>query len=156
MDGQATEPEQQTIRTTLGALCDAQNAIDRLAQIKLTDLPPETSMKTAYHMKRLIDFARKHIRTFNDLHGKLIKELGEPRDPTTAERRTNGGQKVWQVKPDNADAFVAQVGQLREQEVTIAWRPLDLRDLGGGAQLSIEDLIQLGELVIIESKVKQN
>jgi len=118
------------IATTLGALVQAEPALQPICQLKLT-------ARSAYHVKKLVWIVAQETKHFHAERDRYITELGTATDA--------GG---FELKPDNEafPTFVAQLNELAAVEVTIPWGPITLAMLGD-AQVSAVELSALGPLL---------
>jgi len=136
----ASKPKQtDKVKTTLGKLAAADQALTRLAQRALPTKP-------AYHIAKLARLASVEIELFYKQRNDLIKELGEERDTTPQEKMMGHQAKVMQVLPANEETYQARLQELSDIEVTLPWAPIDLEALG---ELVImpADIIALGALL---------
>jgi hypothetical protein len=125
------------IETTLGALIEAQPALERLAAARL-------SVKTAYHIAKLIRLATPELQQFQTQRNALVQTFGAERPATAAERAANQGQPTTlEVTPENRPAFFAQVAELVSIPTTLAWTPLAIEALDG-VEITAADLLALG------------
>jgi hypothetical protein len=118
-----------TITTTLGALVQAEPALQPICGLKL-------SAKSAYHLKKLAQLVAIETKHFHTERDALITELGTKRD--------EGG---FELKPDSLrwEEFVTRVGELAAVDVTISWGPITLALLGD-EKVSAAELTALGPL----------
>lgn len=128
------------IRTTLGALLEAEPILKRLADVRL-------SAKTAYHLAKLCRLVGAEVQHFQEARDRVVKELGEERPPTPAEAAQNGGQPVTEVTVANRLAFFARVQELAAVGVVIPWAPIALSTLDG-VDVSAGELNALGSLIV--------
>jgi len=131
--------DHKQITTTLAHLVSAEVA---LAKLGARPLPP----KAAYHVAKLARLAGQEIEIFREKRNALIKELGNERDATDAEKAQGYVGQVMQVKPEHEKAFHARVRELGEIEVTLPWAPIDLVMLGD-QPITAGDLLALGPLL---------
>jgi hypothetical protein len=126
-----------TIQTTLGALVQAEPALQAICALSL-------AAKAAYHVKKLAQLVAQETAHFHAERDRAIRELGTARD--------GGG---YEIKPDgdtvidgqNAalQAFQRRVTDLAAVPVTIAWGPITI-DLLGDERVSAAQLLALGPL----------
>lgn len=126
------------ITTTLGALVDAEAALQRLAQQKLP-------AQSAYRLAKLCKAVAEETKIFTDRRVELIKEVGVSR-PATAAEQARGETTMLEVAPPHMAGFLAQLGEMASVPVTLSVDPLDLLSLGS-VELSAADLLALGPLV---------
>ncbi len=117
----------ESIKTTLGKLVAAGEALKRLSEKSLTP-------KIAYHVAKLARLAGPEIVSFQDRRIVLAKELGEAADDKGS----------WTVRPENVSVFNERIKELADIEVTLAYGPLDLEPLGN---ITPADIIALGDLL---------
>jgi hypothetical protein len=110
---------------TLGALVEAEPALDRLLDQKL-------SAQAAYHLAKLATLVRAETAHFHAQREALIREFGTP----TGE--------VIEVQPDQRPEFFRRVQELLAVEATIAWRPLSVAQV---LEISGGDVLRLGALL---------
>jgi hypothetical protein len=100
------------IKTTLGALSMTEPALERLASEKLP-------FQTAYRLSKLKKAVAEEVKHFYEERNTLVKKYGS----------TNGkGPEDITVQPtsEHWPAFVADVTELANVEVTIPLWPIDL------------------------------
>jgi hypothetical protein len=105
-------PDATTITTTLGALSMAEPALERLAGEKLP-------FQTAYRITKLKKAVTEEVKHFYEERNTLVKKYGS----------TNGkGPEDITVQPtsEHWPAFVSDVTELANVEVTIPLWPIDL------------------------------
>jgi len=115
----------QTITMTLGALVEAEPALDRLLEQKLP-------AQTAYHLAKLAKLVKAETAHFHAQRDVLIRELGAP------------AGDVVEVMLEHRAAFFQRVQELLAVEATIAWRPLSLAQV---SEISGGDVLRLGALL---------
>lgn len=135
------KPIGSSIRTTLGVLVDAEEALARMARLQLP-------LKVGYHVSKLAKLVRVETAHFQEKRTDLIKQLGDRREPTKAEASL-GQTEIYQVKRENNAEFKKKMDELAAIEVEIAWRPLRLNDLGDVC-LAPADIILLDVLAFYE------
>lgn len=128
------------ITTTLGALVQAEPALGRLLDVRV-------SMKTAYTLSKLAKLVREETSVYHQQRDALIKELGASREPTAAETALGMQGPVTEVTPENRTAFFARVAELAAIPVTLAWTPVELAALDG-IPMSGADLLALEPLLV--------
>jgi hypothetical protein len=119
-----------TITTTLGALVQAEPALQPICALKL-------NARSAYHLKKLAQLVAIETKHFHAERDRYITELGSVRE--------GGG---FELKPDSEawPTFVAQLTELAAVPVEIPCGPITLEMLGT-ADVSAQDLIALGPLL---------
>ena len=119
-----------TIATTLGALVQAEPALQPICALKL-------NARSAYHLKKLAQLVAHETQHFHAERDRYIKELGTD--------RPDGG---FELKPDSEawPTFVAQLNELAAVPVEIPWGPVTLEMLGD-EKVSAQELAALGPLV---------
>ncbi len=132
--------DSKTIETTLGALIEAEPALRRL-------LAKPLPARVAYHLAKLGRMVREEVRHFEEQNQALIKELGAEREPTEAEKARNVPGPITEVKKENLPAFFERRAELLAVEVTLAWGPIALADLGA-MEIAGEDLEALDVLIV--------
>jgi hypothetical protein len=118
-----------TIETTLGALVQAESALQPICALKL-------SAKSAYHLKKLAQLVAIETQHFHAERDALITELGTARE--------SGG---FEIHPETSafQTFLTKVNELAAVPVEISWGPITL-DMLGDAQVSAQELAALGPL----------
>jgi hypothetical protein len=121
--------DRPTIRTTLGALVQADPTLAAIAALPLHPA-------AAYHVHKLRALVTGEVRHFHDVRNAAITELG-----TACE----GG---FQVLPDNPHLpeLVQRATDLAAVPVEIPWGPITLAMLGDQA-VSAQQLLALGPLL---------
>ena len=119
-----------TITTTLGALAQAEPALQPICALKL-------NARSAYHVKKLAQLVLQEAKHFHAERNALITELGT--------KLEDGG---FELKPDSDQmaTFVARVTELAAVPVEIPWGPVTLEMLGD-APISAGELLALGPLL---------
>lgn len=135
------------ITTTLGALLEAEPALEELEQLRLPAKP-------AYHVAKLARLVLAETQIFKQQRDALIRELGTERPAAAAEQAAGAGPTTIQVTPENLAVYVERVNALAAVPVEIAWRPLALVDLDG-VTLRPADLRRLGPLLSDEPDTKE-
>ena len=120
----------QQIDTTLGALAEAQPALQRLGALSLPAKP-------AYHLSKLIRLVNAAMESYSDVRNKLVTKYGTPVAETPG---------MFTFTAENGDAFTKEVRALNAEPVTIAWSPISL-DAWGDVNVSPGDLAALGPLL---------
>lgn len=126
----------EPLQTTLGDLVAAEEALSRVAALKLP-------VKSAYHVAKLVRLVREETRVFHEQRDAFIRELGE------ASVANAHGEQTITVKPANWPEFQKRIRELAAIAVTIAWGPLTL-DMFGEESIAAADLLALGPLVTLE------
>lgn len=121
--------DRQPLTMTLAELVDAEQALARLLEVKL-------SAQMAYNVAKLAKVVQKETKHFTEQRDALIRELGVPvpDDP-------NGGVRVT---PENTPEFLRRVQELASVETTLTVTPLKLTDL---PEMTGGDLLKLGALI---------
>jgi len=129
------------IETTIGALADAEPALERVAAQKL-------DAKARYHVVKLARLVKAEVQThFHEPRQEAFKEFGTEREPTEAERaKQQGPQKVLEVIGDKLVPFRARVKDLCDVPSTIPWGPITAAMVEGCAEITALDLLALGPL----------
>jgi hypothetical protein len=114
---------------TLGELVDAEPALGRLLEVRL-------SAQLAYNVAKLSKVVQKETKHFQEQRDALIRELGEPvpDDP-------NGAVRVTMA---NTPDFLRRVQELAAVETTLTVVPLKLADL---PEMTGSDVLKLGALI---------
>ncbi|HEV8211051.1 MAG TPA: hypothetical protein VGP77_13045 [Vicinamibacterales bacterium] len=118
------------ISTTLGALVQAEPALQGICTLKL-------SAKSAYHLTKLARLVAAETAHYHEARTGYIKELG-----TTLE---NGSMTIAPDSP-NLPEFVKRHEELVAVPVELPWGPITLAMLGD-AHVSAADLGALGPLL---------
>lgn len=125
------------IKTTLGALGQAEPALERLASEKL-------SFQTAYRISKLKKAVAEETKHFYEERNKLVKQYGT----------TNGkGPDDVTVSPSSEHwtTFVKAVTELADVPVTIPLWPIDLTKIDN-LSITAADLLLLEPLVVVEAE----
>jgi hypothetical protein len=117
-----------TITTTLGALVQAEAALQTLCALKL-------SAKAAYHLMKLAKAVTPETKHYHEARDGHLKELG-----TLTEDRTH-----YTFTAETGPDFSRRLEELADVPVTIAWGPVTM-DMLGDHQIAAADLIALGPL----------
>jgi hypothetical protein len=131
------------IVTTIGALVDAEPALQKLTSVKL-------DAKTRYHAVKLAKLVAAETRVhFYEPQREAFKEFGVEREPTPAEVRQFGPDKLFDIataSPEQRAAFTARIKDLRAVEVPIPWGPITLTMLEPYPEFTGADMLALGPL----------
>jgi hypothetical protein len=114
---------------TLGELVQAEDALQRLIEVKLP-------AKQAYHVAKLVRLVKAETQHYHSQREEAIRELGVSSPEHPDEIR---------VPPDKMPEFVKRLNELYSVETKIDWTPLALADL---PDITAADLLRLGPLVI--------
>lgn len=121
-------PEQPSITMTLGELVEAEDALNRLLEVKLT-------AQLAYSVATLTRHVKAETAHFHTKREELIRELGEPM-PDNAQ--------MMRVKPMEVPGFLKRMQELTTVEATLTVKPLRLEEL---PDMTGADLLKLGALL---------
>ena len=129
------------VETTLGAFVHAEPALHRTLTAAL-------AAKARYHAVKLAKLVFAEIKHFTDERDRLIKELGEEREPTPEEIARGVTGKVTAVVPEHAAEYRARLKELLDVPVTIAWGPLthamlEPTDITGDVLVGLGPLFEL-------------
>ena len=128
------------IQTTIGALVEAEPALNKLAGMKLP-------AKTRYHVVKLAQLVRAELKWhFYDPRHEAFQEFGDKRDPTAAERTQFGPDPVLEVPPSKLAPFRARIRELTEVSVEIPWGPITAEMLEPCDDCTGADMLALGPL----------
>ena len=116
------------IAVTLGELIIAEQALERLLEVKLP-------AAQAYHVAKLARLVKDETKFFHERRDALVRELGEP---------VPGEPGQVRVPQDRLGEFLKQTGDWAAVPTMIAWRPLPLAML---PEMTPADLLRLGPLV---------
>lgn len=133
---------QNDITTTLGALVDGEPALQRLTTLKL-------DAKTRYHAVKLRQLVAAETKHFVDQRNDLVRELGEEREPTGAERARLGPEKVTEVRTANLPEFRRRLAEIVAIPVTVPWGPVTSTMLDTHPEFTGDDMIALGPLFVL-------
>jgi len=138
-----SEPERGLIDTTLGQLAEAEAAIGRLSSARMP-------FAAAYRVSKLAKAVTLELTHFHEQRTALVREYGEPRDATVAERAAGAEPIVIHVAPGSASwpAFLAKARELADVPVSLtvpAFDPATVPDL----VIAPADLVALGPLVLL-------
>lgn len=132
------------IETTIGALVDAEAALNKLAGVKL-------DAKTRYHVLKLAKLVSAETKPhFYEPRQEAFKEFGIEREPNGQERAKFGPDKILEVPPSKMAAFQARIKDLAAVPVTIPWGPVTLTMLEHYPEFSGADCLALGPLFLME------
>jgi len=115
------------IAVTLGELVQAEEALQRLIEVKLP-------AKQAYHVAKLVRLIKAETQHYHAQREEAIRDLGDA---------TADGLEV-RVPPDKMPEFLKRLNELFSVETRIDWPPLALADL---PDITPGDLLRLGSLV---------
>jgi hypothetical protein len=107
------------VKVKLSQIIDAMPAVSKLAQ-------KEMPAKAAYRISKIVRKMVSEMKAFNEARDKAIKKHGE-QDTVQVKGED---RRVWKVKPENADAFNAEIEALMGSEV----------ELTGVAKIAFSDL----------------
>jgi hypothetical protein len=124
------------IRTTLGALVEAESVLTELATIRLP-------ARSAYHLKKLAAMVTSETAHFHAERNAIIAELGTP--------RTDGGFEIAPGSPVFR-TFVTRVTEVAAIDVEVHWGPLTLAMLGD-VPITAQQLASLGPLFEDDTEV---
>jgi hypothetical protein len=125
------------ITTTLGAILAARSALTSLGQQPLHAV-------AAFQVGRLLTVLKDEGQEGEQAFNALIVKYGALRVATSEERSRGLSGEVYQVTPENVDAFGQERDALWATPVTIARPPLDLASPGFTTLvLSATDLLTL-------------
>lgn len=116
------------IAATLGELVQAEEALQRLIEVKLP-------AKTAYQVAKLMRLVLAETQHFHKQREEAIRELGKPNPDNPNEVR---------VEPENLQEFGRRLNELYAVETRIDWTALPVGDL---PDITASDLLRLGPLV---------
>lgn len=135
--------DRQTIKTTIGALVDAEPALQKLIGLKL-------DAKTRYHAVKLAKLVSAETREhFYEPQRDAFKEFGVERHPTPNEVRQFGPDKLLDIAtaaPEQREAFAARIKELRAVPSAIPWGPITLAMVENHPDFTGADLLALGPL----------
>lgn len=114
---------------TLGELVQAEEALQRLVEVKLP-------AKTAYQVAKLMRLVLAETQHFHKQREEAIRELGAVNPENSNEVR---------VTPANVAEFGRRITELYEVQTRIDWTPLKIDDL---PDITAGDLIRLSSLVV--------
>lgn len=117
-----------SIPVTLGELVQAEEALQRLLEVKLP-------AKQAYQVAKLMRLVKAETQHFHSQREEAIRELGVESKDTPGEIR---------VMPDKMQEFMKRLNEMHVVETQIDWTPLALDDL---PDITAGDLLRLGPLV---------
>lgn len=122
---------QAQIRTTLGALADAEAALVKVLAVKFGQAG---GAKVRYHAVKLAKLVAAETRHFYDERNALVTKYGagEPRS-------IQPGSSNWSV-------FAAELKALSDVPVTLPWGPLTDAMIEPYAEIVAVDLLALGPL----------
>jgi hypothetical protein len=115
------------IPVTLGELVQAEEALQRLAEVKLP-------AKQAYHVAKLVRLIKAETQHYHAQREEAIRELGDA---------TADGSEI-RVPPDKMPEFMKRLNELFTVETRIDWTPLSVADL---PEITAADLLRLGPFV---------
>jgi len=135
--------ERGLIDTTLGQLAEAEAAIGRLASARMP-------FAAAYRVSKLAKAVALELTHFHECRTALVREYGEPRDSTPAERAAGAEAAVIQVSPASASwpTFVVKARELADVPVTLNVPAFDPSSVPG-LEITAGDLVALGPLVML-------
>lgn len=116
------------IAATLGELVQAEEALQRLIEVKLP-------AKMAYQVAKLMRLVLAETQHFHKQREEAIRELGAANPDNPNEIR---------VQPDRMAEFATRLNELYAVEARIDWTPLSVADL---PEITASDLLRLGPLV---------
>lgn len=116
------------VSATLGELVQAEEALQRLIDVKLP-------ARTAYQVAKLMRLVLAETQHFHKQREESIRELGVPNPDNPNEIR---------VQPDHMADFAARMNELYAVETRIDWTPLSIGEL---PEITASDLLRLGPLV---------
>lgn len=116
------------IALTLGDLVQAEEALQRLIEVKLP-------AKQAYHVAKLVRLVKAETQHYHSQREDAIRELGVATPDHPDEIR---------VLPDRMPEFLKRLNELYVVETRIDWQPLAIADM---PEMTAADLLRLGPLV---------
>jgi hypothetical protein len=128
------------IKIKLGDLLVADQTLQALGDI---DLPA----RAAYDVAKMAKVIAPDVQIFNDKRNALVKELGEDREPTEAERANGATSSITAVKAENLDEYNRRVQELLDLDIEINLVGLDLSRFGDKFMLKPRQIFSLGALV---------
>jgi hypothetical protein len=135
------------IETTIGALVEAEPALNRLAALRL-------DAKTRYHVLKLAKLVAAETKEhFYAPRLDAFKEFAVERPPTPAERARNGLDPVFDLEPatpENRAACSARLKDLAAVPVSIQWGPVTPTMLDGTPEFTAADMLALGPLFTLD------
>lgn len=131
------------IDTTLGQLADAEAALGRLAAARMP-------FAAAYRVSKLAKAVALELLHFQEERTKLVREFGQAREATVAERAAGADPTVIHVAPGSAHwlLFVEKARELAAVPVTLDVAPFDPSSIPG-LEITAADLVALGPLVVL-------
>lgn len=130
----------QTITTTLGALADAEPAIQKVLAVKFDQAG---GAKLRYHLVKLAKLVSAETKHFYEERNALIEQHGE------------GTPKQLQRTSPGWPAFSAAVKALADVPVTIAWGPLTDAMVEPYAEITAADLMGLGPCYALDAETPE-
>lgn len=135
--------ERPSISTTIGALVDAEPALARLTAVRL-------DAKTRYHAVKLARLVAAETKEhFQEPRLQAFKELAVEREPTPAEFKQVGPDKIFDIElasPENRAAFMARIKDLRSVSATLSWGPITSTMVENYPEFTAADCLALGPL----------
>lgn len=125
---------------TLGQITDAEPALKTLSGLRLP-------IKSSYRIAKLLRTAQAELEIFRERRNDIIKELGEDRPTTGAERAQTGLDTITSVKAEKLAEFFQRETELRDIKVPLDWEPLEASILDGqsltpGEVLALEPFLK--------------
>lgn len=111
----------------LGQIVHSQAALERLAKTPL-------KAATAYRLRLLVQQVRPLLDAYEETRVEQVKNMGE------IDKAGN-----WHVKPENYNAFQAQMEPMLSEAVKLDFKPFAIEDLGDVSVTAV-DLIDLAWL----------
>jgi len=125
----------------LGQLVQAEEVLNTIGK-------QSVSIKTAYHLAKLMKLVKEETSIYHLKREEFIKELGEKREPTKEELAKGVNGEIFEVAKDKIPEFVKQINELSEISVTIdKWLLLTL-ELLENIDISAQDVLFLDSLII--------
>jgi hypothetical protein len=124
----AAGPPAVGIVITLGELVQAEEALQRLIEVKMP-------AKTAYHVAKLMRLVTAETQHYHKQREEAIRELGMVNPDNPNEIR---------VLPERMLEFTKRLNELHVVETRIDWLPLSVNDL---PEITASDLLRLGSLI---------
>lgn len=129
------------MKVSIGAVVAAEARLATLTKLKLPS-------KVAVQLFRMAKVVRSEAEVFHAKRDELMHQMGTEKTAETAEEKALG-PVIVSIAPEHVKAFMKELTELTAVEVEVTCEPMPV-SLLGDAELSIEDLDQLGPFIKLD------
>lgn len=101
-------------------------------------LAEKMPVDTAYRLVKIVKIINNEMETYDQVRGKLFKEMGEDVKDRPGERA---------IKEENMEEFQKQIKELLDKKFEVAMEPIKLADLGEKFEVKPATIMLLGPII---------